>query len=448
MKNIFERISNNSLLVNTAKLASSNILLFLIPLIVTPILSRIYAPEFFGEWGVFSCSYSIIGVVVLLCYEYAIIKATKQELANTIALTITIGVCVTIIIAIIYFLGRLFEFQYFLEFNHLSFFLFFIFLNAILLIQTNLANRNKQYWVMSIGSLLQGLSQAFFRIVFGLVAIFSNGLIGGTVVASVIVVAFYLFNSQRLFSKDTIRSISLKNMYLVAVKYKKFPLYEAPATLLLFATFNLTVIILSLYFNKAEIGCISIVQQLILLPISFVGSAMGKVYYQQISEEGLSSDTERSISRKMAISTLLISTLPAFFLIFGGDNIIVYMLGQKWGTAGNLSLCLVIWSIPTILTQPLLPIYRKYNKQNRMFTFNIINFVLGVGSMLLSCECGLELSYCVFFYAISSSLVKFAMYIDLLRIGEVDINNLKFYILFGVVLFCIVLLMIRLTFIL
>ena len=59
---------------NTMKLASSNVLMYLIPVIVTPILTRIYEPASFGEWGVFSGLFSIINVVLFLCLENAIVK--------------------------------------------------------------------------------------------------------------------------------------------------------------------------------------------------------------------------------------------------------------------------------------------------------------------------------------------------------------------------------------
>ena len=39
---------------NTLKLSSSSALLMLLPLVVTPILSRLYTPEDYGDWGVFS----------------------------------------------------------------------------------------------------------------------------------------------------------------------------------------------------------------------------------------------------------------------------------------------------------------------------------------------------------------------------------------------------------
>lgn len=54
MINKLGNIAKLQLVKDSLKLSSGNVLMYLIPMVVTPILSRLYTPEQFGEWGIFS----------------------------------------------------------------------------------------------------------------------------------------------------------------------------------------------------------------------------------------------------------------------------------------------------------------------------------------------------------------------------------------------------------
>ena len=62
---------------NTLKLSSSSALLMLLPLIVTPILSRLYTPADYGDWGVFSSVFYVINSFLFLSYTFAIRPARR-----------------------------------------------------------------------------------------------------------------------------------------------------------------------------------------------------------------------------------------------------------------------------------------------------------------------------------------------------------------------------------
>lgn len=57
------------------------------------------------------------------------------------------------------------------------------------------------------------------------------------------------------------------------------------ARFLEFTVGNIVIIILSFFYGDNELGCFSMVMQFILLPIAIIGSAMGNVYYRELSDE-------------------------------------------------------------------------------------------------------------------------------------------------------------------
>jgi O-antigen/teichoic acid export membrane protein len=166
---------------------------------------------------------------------------------------------------------------------------------------------------MSISNIINGSSQASIRILLGLFPIVSYGLIVGNIFAQFIAVIYLIYPLHtyiKMYSKEKFRMISIKDL---SIKYKKFPIYDAPAKFIEFSVINLVIIILSNYFEREEIGYFSMVIQFILLPISVVGSAMGNVYYKELSENYYNPSAISSITRKVAKISFILSLFPILF---------------------------------------------------------------------------------------------------------------------------------------
>lgn len=416
MKSIIKKINSVPLFKNTAKLVSANILMSLIPLVCTPIISRIYEPSSFADWGVFSSLFTMTYVVLHLCYEHVIVRCNKDEVGNVTILNIFVSICIILLMLIAFLLGGYLNLKFFVEFPQKTFFFTYLVITAFLVIAQQIANREGRYTLMSIGSITIGLSQATLRILFGVVIIFSNGLIAGTVFAQLVALFVFIILLYNYFNRYFFSNISLKGIAEVAQKYKKFPLFDAPATLMAFAASNTPIIILSLYFNKPEIGCYSMIVHLLLMPISFIGSSMGKVYYQHISQ-ACNDDVKKisAVSLKVIKTTTLISVLPTLFLVLGGDKLTALFLGSQWSIADKMILCLAIWSIPTIITEPLRFIYRYKSKQNILFKFNIFYFLGGLISLIICCSLGLSIFTTITIYAVTTATVKTCLFFNVLK---------------------------------
>lgn len=169
------------------------------------------------------------------------------------------------------------------------------------------------------------------------------------------------------------------------------------------------------------------VLQLLLVPMSLVGSAMGRVFYQEICKENSVTFTQQA-TRRMVKTLGFISILPLLFLVCGGDHILVWFLGSKWQDAGIVALSLALWSFPTILTQPLLPLFRYSGKQDIMLLYDILYFIFGVGSIYVCCQLRLSLISVLIVFSISCFLVKMLLFIQLFLIGKVRIRLIAKYI--------------------
>lgn len=420
MKETINKIFKSPFLQDSVKISVSNIIMYMLPFVVTSILARLYTPEAFGEWGVFSSFVTIVNIGLFMGFENVIIQAKEEELSHIIKLCITISACIISVIAIVFYGGIKGGFPFFTQFPMPLILIVYLFIYATYTIFFNLTNRYKQYYTLAFSNIVQGVSQATFRISLAFATLIAiNGLILGTTMALGLTTIFILFFlRKKLLNLCTKKSLTTTKQLFT--KYRNFPLYDAPACMLSFAAFNLPVIILSFYFNKAEIGCFSIILQLLLLPMSFVGSAMGKVFYQRISAEH---DSIGKTTAEMLKILTIISILPLLFIACGGDKLVVLFLGSQWESAGKVALCLSLWSFPTILTQPLLPIFRVENKQRALLFFDVMYFSFGIGSILLACQITANLYIILITFSIACFIAKSALFLKIVTISGQHLSS-------------------------
>lgn len=445
LSSVIDKIKDSSLLKDTLKLSSSSVLLIILPLLVTPILSRVYSPEDYGAWGIYSSVMFIVSSFIFLSYENTLVKSNdEEEIPSLILLCLCIAIGIISIVIGGFFLGRLINIPFFLDFPSISWlFATFIF-TSLHTIEYNIANRSKKYGFMSITNIINGFSQAIFRILLGVFPIFSYGLIVGNVLAYIIATLFLFIVIIRYTWHLQWNKVSVSSIKALSQKYKKFPLFDAPARLIEFTVGNIVVIILSFYFRKEEIGCFSMVIQFILLPIAVVGSAMGNVYYRELSEKSVDSIETQHTTIKVGKITLLLSILPICFLALGGDQILVMFLGDKWIDAGKMALCLAIYSVPVILSEPLLPAFRVLDRQELRFKFNLINLIFAVASLILSSIIFDNIYISLIFYSVSYAIARFIIYSKILNITNVSIKDISPYFILIMVM-CYSLICLRLV---
>ena len=391
-----KHILSLSLVKDTLKLSSSNILLFFLPLLITPVLSRLYTPDDYGEWGIFSSVYMIVNYVLFMSYENAIVKSNDDnEIPDLCALCIIWAFGVIFSLCFLFGIGYVLNISFFTSYPRFDLLVLLLCVGCLQNLSNALANRFQYFGAMSISNIVNGFAQAGFRILFGMAAIVISGLIVGVVLAHTIAALVLIFTLREIIKVVNFKQISFSGIKRVAVQYKKFPLFDAPANLLKFASFQLVVIILALYFTRAEIGCYSMIHQFVLLPVSFVGSAISNVYYRKVSVVADIPSEIRKLTMQVGKITAGMCMLPALFLILGGDRFLVWFLGNQWTTAGMMALCMSISSIAIILTEALIPIYRTLNLQNIRFRFELFQLVFSLGGLIIVCAVSHNLYYSI-----------------------------------------------------
>ena len=193
MNSRLKNILKLPLVRNTVKLSSSSALLMFLPLVVTPILSRLYTPEDYGDWGVFTSVFYIVNSFIFLSYENTIVRTNKvEEVPNLLGLCAFVSSLIILLTVFVFSVGRLMGISFFSEFPSITLLATLLVAHAVHTLANNVANREKQYGMMSIASIIGGVSQASCRIAFGVYPIVAFGLIVGNVLAQILTTIFML----------------------------------------------------------------------------------------------------------------------------------------------------------------------------------------------------------------------------------------------------------------
>ena len=396
---------------NTLKLSSSSVILMFLPLLVTPILSRLYTPADYGDWGVYSSVLYIVSSFVFLSYENTIVKTNDQEeVPNLIVLCLLVLLLISICVYIVFKCGALIGISFFLSFPCFPLLVPIIVFTALYTLSSNIANREKKYNAMAATNIINGGGQAVFRILLGLYPIIAYGLIVGNIMAQALATLILVLCLRMVLKSYFQKPVSWRGIKDVAIKYKKFPLFDAPARFIEFAIGNLAIIILAQFWSKDDIGCFSMVMQFVLIPISIIGSAMGNVYYREISENANNEDALCQATKRVGKINYVLSVLPILFLSLGGDRLFVLFLGGRWDNVAPMSLCMVLFSVPVILSEPLLPIFRTLERQEIRFKINAYNFILALGLLILMAITTHNLYISLIVYSLVYAILRFVMF--------------------------------------
>ena len=416
--------------------------------VLTPIISRLYSPEIYGEWGVFSNVLMICTCLLFLTYDYSIIQSdNRTERINLTWLCLIISIIVSTTVFVTFEVGIIAGVKFFNSFPAPGLLLVILLLTAVYNLLYALSNRASLYNIIAVLTVVVGLAQPLLRILLGYVHMTRYSLIYANLLTQVIGIICFLFCLRGRISIDYFKLFDAKQLIPLAVKYKNYPLYDAPSYVIETLCSCIVIIILSNYYVKEEIGCYSMIMQLIVLPVTMVGSAMSKVFFRDLSSVKGDDDATKSLVIKTARLAFLLSVIPIIGFAFGGDKLVALFLGSKWTMASDMTLCLAIYSMPIILSEPLLPIFRSFNKQEVRFKFNIVNLCMTGITLSLGIIFFKNILFVLLLYSIGNAIMRFLLLKAELKQVKISWGDIYPYS-YILILLCYIVLGIRLFFVL
>jgi hypothetical protein len=315
-----------------------------IPIIISPILTRIYLPEEFGSLILFMSIVSILSVIVSLRYEKAIVQPLSDEDAISlvaISMLATIGVSAVLAILINIFYVQIQELFGNHEISILKYWVPFTVL--IIGFYNSLYQwyiRKKKFSLCAKIIMSKGVVTAGGQI--GLsTMMFTGGLIFGYVMG--IVIAFLLLLKSFLKNKNFLILIFNKKRLLKNVKkYKKMPQYSTSGALVDNISSNMPTLVIAILNNISVVGIFGLTIKVLSLPASLISQGLSSVLFQKVAQLH-NDDPDKIKILIIKIFLILIFIMIPFvgFIWFFGEDLFAFIFGEPWREAGVMASILV-----------------------------------------------------------------------------------------------------------
>ena len=353
MLNRILRATKSEYIRHILTIVTGTMLAQFLPLLITPLLTRLYSPEYFGFFGNFIAITAMLSSIISFRLEMAILLPKSVWLARFLAsqiikLVIANGLILLIIgialLPIIQSKIPQFELYWLILIPLMSV------LTALYQVLTYTLNREKSYFILARNRVIQSILICGAQL--GLFYIIGNsGLIWGQIFGLLISVLllFVLIYKQRLFNFKTNSKVSK----ILLLKYKKFPLIDVPTTLLNSGAAQLPNILFLSFFNPSVAGAYYLTQRVLQAPVSLVSGSILEVFKEQAASEYRTLGNARQTFIKTFKLLLIISIFPSIVLFFSIEHIFVFFFGNEWQQAASFAKMLIPAMAIRFITNPL-----------------------------------------------------------------------------------------------
>lgn len=330
--------SSGSFAANTLTLMVGTSIAQAIPMLVSPIITRLYSPKEYGLFALFASVGSILAVVATARYETTVmLPAEDNDAIHILVLTLIIASATSFLflLLIIVFEGSLVALINDPEFSAWIYFIpLFVILTAGYQPMNYWLNRKKRYRLMSSRTIIQTITASLIQLCLGIIGLTRIGLFVGAFTGHGVALSLVGWQIWRN-EKKTIMEVELQKMKAKAKEYKDFPLYAAPTSLLGTILLQAPILFLTYAFGSFQVGLFSLTLRVLALPASLIGTAVGQVYHQRIAE--MRHDRPEELTPfilRSAKYLALIVALPVLIIGFLGPLLFSFVFGEQWRNAG------------------------------------------------------------------------------------------------------------------
>ena len=369
---LLNEIRSSVFIQNIIKVSTGNSIARILGILSTPLLSRLYSPDDFGQLGEFTSVVSILAVFSTLRFVGAIpVERDRKALINLVQVCFTILVISTVLSTAL--IGA-----WIIKWNFVGLLVLAgaLFSRGYYEIAKNLAIGEKSFSVLGKSKFIQSLSSIVVKLLFSLMHVNPSGLVLGFVVnegAGGTYISRRLWIGREVFKE---KLPSLGEFMEVVRKYRRYLYFQLPSQLLLALNNSTIVLFISKQFEIAYLGEYTFAVMIIGLPLSLIGSAIGDVFFGEITNIKNSKSAKILETFVFALNRSLLS-FPMLFIYVGiVAYLFSFLFGEKWEIAPKIMwiLCPIICG--RFVTSPFMSVFVVYDRQDIQLKLNLFRLFL------------------------------------------------------------------------
>jgi O-antigen/teichoic acid export membrane protein len=356
-----------------------------VPILISPLLTRLYSPDNFGQVALIMSISSILTVFATCRYEMAIIlpKETKDALSLVMLifiLSLVFAIALTIVIFI--FNNQICQLLKNDKIaNWLYFIPIFVFITSIYRGFYFYSNRESFYKHISYSRIAQVFIQSSFKVGTGFLSFKVAGLLGGNLIGHI--ASTFLLGSKIVKNeKENIQSIKKQDIVRQAVNYKQFPKYLLVSHSIGTINLEIPIIFISKFFSSIIVGYYSLSKRIVALPTQFIAKAVGDVFRQKASDEYRKNGQFDKLFLKTILTLFLISLIPFIILYLYCPFLFSLIFGENWRIAGEYAQILSVTAFIGFVSTPVDKCAIIVGNTQYILIWHVLKLVLNLGAIL------------------------------------------------------------------
>jgi O-antigen/teichoic acid export membrane protein len=332
---------------NVAKISSGTVIGQAISILTLPVITRIYGAEIMGVWTIIVSMSNLMNTVTDLGLTQCIMITPDDKLEKNFAVLKWIARLLSVVGTLAVLLYCLLIAGYEPETTLLV--SLFSFIYALTLqtcsVSYTYLNRQKNYSALMKNPMINYGTMAVCCISLGLLGFKKYGYYIGVTIGQLVMLA----QMRRHLPSNKIK-LTIADFKTVISENLTFVKYQMPTNIAYQAREQLPNLLIGGLFGNTVLGYFSISQKLLNIPVNFIGQALGRVFYQRLSElrlkgQSLAPFVQRNMLRAMKIAFIPMVALAAF-----GDAAIVMFFGAEYAIGGVVVRIVVFRSFLTFIT--------------------------------------------------------------------------------------------------
>lgn len=334
----------------------------LLVIIFIPILTRIYTPAEFGIMALFISIANILSVIATGRFELGIMLPKHDENAyNLLFFSLLLIVFVSLICFIlIVSLDRFLITRFDLESDY---HLFYFLPLSILLISTNKIlfhwqNRHKRFKNVSMNKVSQSVTSSITNFTAGFFFhLGATGLLTGHLLSFFVADVLYFFRLRKT-DRHLNKSLHPATMRKEIKNNRNFPYYSVPMGIINLISKDVLIYAFKAFYTDAIVGYFNNARKVIDFPLMLLTNSFKSVFFQKLT----TSPNPVRIFTYSYFSTLAVSVMAMLPVIFWGEEIFGFVLGDDWREAGKIASLLaplIIFNFPARNTSNVFSYTRK-----------------------------------------------------------------------------------------
>lgn len=398
-----------------------------LPLLAAPLLTRLYDPESFGEFGLYVAVTSILAAIANLKYDHAVLLAKNavaafHVFAICVVSTAAIAVLMSLVILMApdaWFGSRWFS----VNRTHALLLPISFILASLTLALTSIMFRGEQFGNVAKVRVSQAVMTTGLTLVVGFWIPTGTVLIGTAIVGQGfgVVMLFVLRDSNQPF----VTSLRWSLLARLIKRYRRFPFFTGPSDLLNAFGSNLPLLFIGSIYGVATAGAYALAQRTLGMPLMLIGSAFSDAYRQSAAK----SFAEEGSYWRVSVSTFrilgLIAIVPAIICAMLAPWLFTFVFGNQWALTGDIVQILTSVYFFRFVVSPLSYNFYLANRHSEDLVLQFLGFTSTVILFLFAENIQMSFRLVLSFYSVLFCGIYFIYGVRSLRFARIAIIKNK-----------------------